>query len=286
MASLKSKILPIVKKLDLNPHLGQHLLLDEKILDKITNLLPFKAPVIEIGAGCGQLTQKLLRNQHRVVAVEIDKKFNQFLEPLRKKYPKKLTIIYQDVLKLDLKKIINHQKFWLTGSLPYHIIEPLFKKLIFLSFDGAVFLVGAKYAFRSLEKEKKPTTISKQKLLIQSFFNSEVPEKVPKTSFYPQPRVNSAILKLTPKTNEDYKKNPLSKIFKELFLSAPRNPLIKNSLREIFIRENLAKTKREAREIINQLAIPPNILEKTWEQLANEECQKFYFALWRFFQGL
>lgn len=285
MVSIKPRILKIAQKLDLDPFLGQHLLVDEKVIDKMISFIPQKALVIEIGAGCGQLTRKLLRNQNKVIAVEIDKKFLEFLEPLRKKYAKRLKTVYKDILKLDLQKLTNQKNFWLTGSLPYHIIEPLISKIIFLSFQQAVFLVSAKWAFESQKDLKSSSKINKQALLVQSFFDLQVVEKVPKTSFFPQPRVNSAIILLKPKKSIKKTQDPTLTIFQQLFLAAPRNPLIKNCLREILIKQKFAKTKNQARNIIKELKIPPQILEKPLEQLNNEQLASLYFSLRSFFQG-
>ncbi|MGB9911292.1 MAG: ribosomal RNA small subunit methyltransferase A [Microgenomates group bacterium] len=285
MVSLKGKIPLLIKDLNLNPNLGQHLLVDEKIIDQIINIIPPKSLVLEIGAGCGQITRKLLQNHCQVIAVEIDKKFAPFLEKLKKKYKKRLKIVYQDILKFNWESLSSSKNLWLTGSLPYHITEPLFHKLIFVPFKEAIFLVGARFAFETQLTEDFQN-FGKLTLLIQSFFNPQVIEKIPKNSFFPQPKVNSAILRLTPKTKNDYQKNPFLKIFKELFLSAPRGPLIKNALRETLIRQKLAKTKKEAKKIISQLNLPQEILQKPLEQLNNQQLYQLYYSLRSFLQRL
>ena len=279
MVSLKGRIPKLAANLNLDPNLGQHLLVDERVINEIVRLLPPYQLVIEIGAGCGQLTKELLKNRHRVIAIEIDKKFQPFLEKLHRKYPKKLKIIWEDALKIDWKKLTEEQKYWLTGSLPYHIIEPLISKLVFAQFEGAVFLVGAKFAFETQLNEKSLNHFGKQTLLAQSFFTPEIIKKIPKSAFWPQPKTNSAILKLLPKTKNDYLKNPALKILKELFLTAPRNPLLKNSLREALIRQNFAKTKNEAKRIIEKLNFSPDLLEKPLEQLNNSQLKSLYLSL-------
>jgi len=278
MVSLKGKIPKLAANLNLDPNLGQHLLTDERVINEIVNLLPPSQSVIEIGAGCGQLTKELLKNHHRVITIEIDKKFQPFLEKIRRKHPKKLKIIWENALKIDWKKLTSTQNFWLTGSLPYHIIEPLISKLIFAQFKEAIFLVGLKFALETQLNKKNPF-FGKQTLLVQSFFNPEIIKKIPKTSFWPQPKTNSAILKLRPKTKADYSKNPVFKILKELFLNTSQNPLIKNSLREALIKQNFAKTKNEARKIIEGLNLSPNLLEKTLEQLNNSQLKSLHLSL-------
>jgi len=279
MVSLKGKISRLAQNLNLDSKLSQNFLVDERAINEIINLLPPSSAVIEIGAGSGQITKKLLKNHHQVIAIEIDKKFKPFLEKLRQKYPKKLKIIYADALKIDWKKLTNKQKFWLTGNLPYHTIEPLIGKFIFIQFGGAVFLVGAKFAFETQLNEKSLNHFGKQILLVQSFFNPQIITKIPKTAFWPQPKTNSAILKLLPKTKNDYLKNPTLKILKDLFLTTSRNPLLKNSLREALIRQNFAKTKNEARKIIEDLKLSPDLLEKPFEQLNNSQLKSLYFSL-------
>ena len=117
--------------------IGQHFLTNNKVLELVVKQIPLKSKVLEIGAGPGQLTEKLAESVKCVEAVEIDRQFLPLLEAIKKKQSQ-VNIIIGDALDLDFKKYAD---FWIAGNLPYHITEPLLAKIINLPIKGAVFLV-------------------------------------------------------------------------------------------------------------------------------------------------
>ena len=120
------------KKTKQRKKLGQIFLKDENTLKKIVSLIAEKETdfILEIGAGSGALTEKLLKLDKPVLAVEIDL---NWATVLKKKFEnhKNFTLIVGDILKLNFKEILPiHKKTCLVGNLPYQISTPLFFLLI------------------------------------------------------------------------------------------------------------------------------------------------------------
>lgn len=275
--------------------IGQHLLIDEKVMQTIVNSVPQNKTVIEIGAGSGSLTQRLAKISRKVYAIEVDKNFKKNLSILEKKHHN-LKIFYSDALKLLNKNQFdeNFKKeggVWISGNIPYHITEPLVIRIIRLPVQGATLLTGARFA-NEIIATPDSKDFGKLTILVNTFFKSKVKCYVDKQNFFPLPRTTSAIVILEGKSKTEILNNKTSYLFKEIFLSSNRGTLLKNILREAIIRykqlitsgstnktSNFVMTKNEARKIINGLDLPKETLEKSVEQLTNDEFKTLYGEL-------
>lgn len=275
----------IFQKPEVKPkkNFGQHFLTDKKVLEKFVSQIPAGATVIEIGAGPGQITEALLKQRCRVTTIEIDEQFKPFLDKLRKKFPK-LTILYEDVLRVNFGRLIGKKKnFWLTGNLPYHITEPLLAKISALQIIGAVFLIGKRFA-ESLEKTGvENRNLGHLAILVNTFFESEIIKKVNKKSFYPIPRTNSFIVRLVPRKEEEFTSNQNLFILRELFRTAQKGTLLKNALKKAFLRfkkiSGELSTKKQEKAFVENLGLSPILLNKSVEQLNNLEWSQIYRCL-------
>ena len=125
--------------------LGQNFLIDKNIIKKILSLIPLKNKhVIEIGAGTGNLSTEILKLMpKKLICIEKDQTFAKNLKELFQN-EKNLSIINDDILKLNLKKMISNETI-IIGNLPYNISTqilikfirfypwpPKFKRLIFM----------------------------------------------------------------------------------------------------------------------------------------------------------
>ena len=92
---------------------GQNFLVDANILEKIIRLSEITKDdcVIEIGPGIGTMTQYLAESAGKVIAIEIDRHLIPILEETLKEY-KNVTIMNEDVLKVDIKKIVEEKNKW------------------------------------------------------------------------------------------------------------------------------------------------------------------------------
>lgn len=271
----------------LKPEIGQHLLINEQVMRQVVDTIPNGYMIFEIGAGPGLLTKHLVQKAKQVVAVEIDSNFEPNLSPLEQK-SKNLQVIFSNALDVlrerDFKKLFSgKENLWIAGNIPYHITEPLMGRLIKLPIDGATFLIGAKFV-NEISVSSDSEQFGKLTLLVNTFFKVEIIGFVNKSSFNPPPRTTSAIIKLVTKSKKELLSSLNLFVISELFLSADRGILVKNQLREAIIeykeyqKKGEAKisgkplmTKNEAREIINRLKIPYEILNKALEQLNNFE---------------
>jgi 16S rRNA (adenine1518-N6/adenine1519-N6)-dimethyltransferase len=180
---------------------GQHFLARQSVLERIAEAAcPDPTPlVIEIGPGRGALTSHLLARAARVVAIEIDP---VLVEYLRAKYrdESRLTLIEADVLKVDLAP---WGRAAVTGNLPYYITSPIVEKTLGLGENlvHAVFLVQKEVAERLTAA---PGSRDYGFLSVQTQLSSD-PEllfTVPPDAFRPRPKVDSAVVRLTPRRSQ------------------------------------------------------------------------------------
>lgn len=121
-----------------NKSLGQNFLIKEEVVEAIVENSQIQKEdlVIEIGPGLGTLTKYLLEKAGQVVCIELDKKMLTILEDRFSLY-ENFELINQDVLKVDLKKLIqkekedkNLQSVKIVANLPYYITTPIIMKLL------------------------------------------------------------------------------------------------------------------------------------------------------------
>jgi 16S rRNA (adenine1518-N6/adenine1519-N6)-dimethyltransferase len=177
---------------------GQHFLNDRAALSAIADaaMLGARDTVIEIGPGRGALTEELLSRAGRVIAVEID---HQLAENLRGKYTgeKKITIVERDVLDVPLGNLVDGP-FVVAGNVPYYITTPiLFHALQPPLPIRCVFLVQREVAERIVSppgsREYGALSVN-----VQAIARAEIVRIVSPGSFSPPPKVESAVVRITP----------------------------------------------------------------------------------------
>ncbi len=152
--------------------------------------------VVEIGPGKGALTDHLLTRAKKVVAIEIDPVLVQYLRSKYRDHPG-VEIIESDILKADLSR-------WgamaVAGNLPYYIASPIVEKVLGLGqqVSRAVFLVQKEVAERMTTG---PGSRDYGYLSVSTQFYAEVRLlfTVPPGAFRPPPKVDSAVISLTPR---------------------------------------------------------------------------------------
>lgn len=182
--------------------LGQNFLIDEGILDKIIKgaELTEKDYVLEIGPGMGSMTQKLCESAKKVVAVEIDKKLLPVLKVTLFGY-ENVTVLNDDVLKLDLKKTLEEhfeeQKAKVVANLPYYITTPIIMKLLEekLNLDSITIMVQKEVGDR-IKAAPGGKEYGALSVAVQYYAKPSQVLLVPPSSFIPQPEVDSIVLKL------------------------------------------------------------------------------------------
>ena len=248
-----------------NKSLGQNFLIDEEVIKKIVDSSKIEKDdlVIEIGPGLGTLTKYLLEKAQKVICIELDKKMVKILNDRFSLY-NNFEILNQDVLKVDLKNIIENEKknngvknVKVVANLPYYITTPIIMKLLEeeLDLESITVMVQKEVADRliAIPSKKETGAIT---YTVYYYAEAENIVEVPNNSFIPEPEVNSKVIKLNirkePKVKIE-KKEVMFRIVKCAFMQ--RRKTLLNALvnTKVFI------NKEEGIKILNKLGLNPNI---------------------------
>lgn len=179
---------------------GQNFLTDATVLKKIADAAESQG-ILEIGPGFGTLTAVLGNTAKKVVSLEIDKTLEPVLKTTLAGFDN-IRIIFSDVLKTDLKKLLEDEfssmSVSVAANLPYYLTSPIIMKLLEekLPFRNIVVMVQKEVAERIVAK---PGTkdYGALTLAVSYYATAEIIADVPKESFIPSPKVDSAVVKLT-----------------------------------------------------------------------------------------
>jgi 16S rRNA (adenine1518-N6/adenine1519-N6)-dimethyltransferase len=186
---------------------GQHFLNDDHVIRNIVKAISPKngEHLVEIGPGQAALTSAILDHIGHIDAIELDR---DLVVWLRKKFaPERLTIHEGDVLAFDFRTLLSaaevgtSKRLRLIGNLPYNISTPLMVKLI--AYRDV--LADQHYMLQKEVVERICAThdtaaYGRLTVLLQAFFDTEYLFDVGPESFDPPPKVDSAIIRLTPAT--------------------------------------------------------------------------------------
>ncbi len=232
------------KKIVLKKRLGQNILIDRKIRDRIVAGAHISADdiLIEIGAGTGALTEKLIQLSHFVYAIEIDSNLCSYLSEQFKE-TKNLEVDYANFLKKDLKNLVSalRRRFpgaksvKIVGNLPYYITSPIIAKIIESNADiqRIVVTVQEEVAerFAAVPGSKRYGAMT---LFLQYYADVRIIFRISKSAFYPEPEVDSAVISIVP-----HSKPPVELKNVEFFFDViragfcKRRKMLKNSLLDV-----------------------------------------------------
>ncbi|WP_125546595.1 16S rRNA (adenine(1518)-N(6)/adenine(1519)-N(6))-dimethyltransferase RsmA [Levilactobacillus lindianensis] len=233
--------------------LGQNFLSDLNILRNIVNVAEVTEDdnVIEIGPGIGALTEQIAKRARRIVAFEIDDNLLPVLDETLADYDN-IKIINQDILKANLAEVIHNEfepghPVKLVANLPYYITTPILMGVLQsgVAFDEIVVMMQKEVADR-LVAEPGNKAYGSLSVVMQYKAHVAVAFDVPRTAFIPQPNVDSAIIRLTPREPlpvKPYEEEALFKFVKGCFIH--RRKTLWNNLQGLFgkqpeVRERLA----------------------------------------------
>jgi 16S rRNA (adenine1518-N6/adenine1519-N6)-dimethyltransferase len=179
---------------------GQNFLIDDGIIHAIVNAVHPQAgeTLVEIGPGLGALTRPLLERLPHLHAVELDR---DIVARLRRTWPaERLTIHEGDALKFNFAALGHDLR--IVGNLPYNISTPLLFHL--MDFAGQIrdmtFMLQKEVVERMVA-EPSTTDYGRLSIMLQRRFHLEWLLAVPPTAFNPAPKVDSAVVRLIPKTS-------------------------------------------------------------------------------------
>ena len=194
---------------DFKKKFGQNFLIDENVVEKIVREAGVTKDdfVVEVGPGIGTMTQILCENAREVVAVEIDKKLIPILTEDTLSYYDNVTVINEDILKLDIKKLADEKNegrpIKVVANLPYYITTPIIMGLFEskVPIDSITIMVQKEVADR-MQTGPGSKDYGALSLAVQYYADAKVVLNVSANCFMPRPNVDSAVIKLTRHTQQ------------------------------------------------------------------------------------
>ena len=251
--------------------LGQNFLLDSGVLDQIVEAAEIENGVLEVGPGFGVLTKHLAMTGKKVVSVEIDRRLLPVLDYTLEGFDN-VTVLEKDIMKTDVKGIIDEEfsgkEISVAANLPYYITTPIITSLIEakLPLKNIVVMVQKEVAQRICAKPGKKD-YGAITVLCQYYTKPEMVCIVPAGSFYPPPKVDSAVLcmRMLPEPSVAVKDEKMFfRVVKASF--AQRRKTLLNCLQSAFTAD-----KEKISEVLESIEISPQI---RGEKLGLEEFAK------------
>jgi len=188
----------LLRRFRLRPdkELGQNFLLDQDELRKIISFSDLSGDewVVEIGAGLGSLTYYLSQAAQHVIAIEYDKRLVPVLELLFGRY-ENVELVAADILKLNLEDFVGDRPYQIIANIPYNITSVLIRRLLESSNSPSRMIL-------TLQKEVAERIVASQgqfsllTLSVRVYGDPQIMGTIPAKAFYPQPQVDSAILRI------------------------------------------------------------------------------------------
>ena len=217
--------------------------------------------VFEIGAGVGNLTERLARKVKKVIAVELDPALINVLHD-RFHDVENIEIIQGDALKIDFPQFDK-----VVSNLPYSISSEITFKLLRHKFKLGILMYQYEFAVRMVSS---PNSKDYSRLTVDTYYfaDASILMKVPKEAFQPAPEVDSAVIKLLPRPapfevkDEGFFLNFVVAVFSQR----------RKKLRNAILNTNSILKVPEIKEVVAKL--PEDLMNKRAENLSPEELAK------------
>jgi 16S rRNA (adenine1518-N6/adenine1519-N6)-dimethyltransferase len=248
--------------------LGQHFLVDADALNRICGALALNEhdSVLEIGPGIGFLTRVLCQSAGQVTAVELDRESVDYLKTLKLAG---LSIKHGDFLAYDIlsgrfrkgesegwSEPVKQERFKVVGNVPYQITGLILGHLLGEIAEPAPHLAQIDCIVLTIQKEVAQRMVAlpgsehyaRLSLLISYYCKAEIVCYLPAASFYPAPKVDSAVVKLVP------------------LLESPVNCVNHKLLRKV-IKAGFAQRRKMLRNALTALSIPQDEINRVFKEL-------------------
>ncbi|USS84862.1 16S rRNA (adenine(1518)-N(6)/adenine(1519)-N(6))-dimethyltransferase RsmA [Fructilactobacillus myrtifloralis] len=245
--------------------LGQNFLDDLQVLEGIVNAADVtdQDDVVEIGPGIGALTEQLAQRAHQVLAFEIDQNLIPVLAETLADY-QNVTIINQDFLQANVPAILQHEldgqhQLKAVANLPYYITKPILMNFLkgAVRFETIVLMMQKEVANR-LVAQPNSHDYGALSVMTQYLYRVEIALEVNKHSFIPAPKVDSAVVKLTPQGERPeaaYSQTAFFSFVHGCFMH--RRKTLWNNLQSIFDKQPATKTTMQ--QVLATVGIAPSV---------------------------
>ena len=176
--------------------LGQHFLIDPLALEASISAAEFSPDdtVVEVGPGLGVLTEEMAKSAKRVIAIEVD---SRIVSLLNKRFTShsNVTILNADALQVDIAREISGSEYKVVANLPYYVAAPTIRYFLEAKVKPSrmVVMVQKEVAENMVAVPGKMSLLS---VSVQLYGSPSIVQYVPADSFYPAPKVDSAIVRI------------------------------------------------------------------------------------------
>jgi len=237
----KTQTKELLRKYNIRPNktMGQNFLINENTLKKIIKAADLSKDdiVLEVGPGLGILTKELAKKARKVITIEKDKEIVEVLKKELEDY-KNVEIICGDILEINLEFLKNYK---VVANIPYYLTSHLIRILLELENQPKeiTILIQKEVAERICASPPKMTLLA---ISVQFYTRPEIISYISKEDFWPEPKIDSAIMKITDiKKPEDINIKKFFKLVKAGF-SSPRKQLVNNLSNKLNINKEEIKT--------------------------------------------
>ena len=227
-------------KIEQKKKFGQNFLTDQSVIEKIVSIagqLKNKS-ILEIGGGSGNLTKQLIKAKpKKLIVVEIDKDYGEILGNILQNSNIKTTLISEDILKTDIYRYFSEPPV-IFGNLPYNISTKILAKLLTPSNNESkwekLFLMFQLEVANRIVAKPNTKQYGRLSLFSQFYSSPSLELQIPKNSFFPIPKVESALVKF--QINHKYYQNHNGALFRNIIKESfqGRRKMIKNTLKTTY----------------------------------------------------
>ncbi len=242
-------------KIDLDPKLDEQQLVDANAIRRLVWAAGVckQDTVLEVGAGCGNITMALAEAAGRVLAIEKNEKFLPILEKRIAPFDN-IELIHGDALQVRFPPLTK-----VVSNLPYSICEAMLRRLTRLRFEKASLIVPESFA-DTVTSKPSDRYYSRLTLIANAFFEILKIWDLEQGFYYPPPGTTTSIITLEPHEAEDYEQE----LLRQLVLREKMK--LKNALRESLIEASRRfpgpSTKREAKVFIASMGLDNSLLDR------------------------
>lgn len=259
-------------RVEVDPRLDEQQLIDDDVIGRLVESaeVGMQDHVLDIGAGCGNITVALAKIAGKVFAIEKNPKFIPILQK-RVADIENVTIIKGDALRIRLPGFNK-----IASNLPYAISEPLLQRLLPFEFQKATLITSQSFA-ETLTAKPTDHGYSKLTFVTSAFFEIDPVEDIGPDAYLPPPLTNTSMITLKPKEPVSDRQDAL----RRTLLQGDKK--LKNALREAIIASSRVlggtMTKRRAKDLIRSMHLSSSLLERRVARLSLEELRGIYERL-------